>query len=449
MECSMQAAPKRHGMQGTSFIADAYRKGYQIPDIPYQQFGIIAKQLWVRHPSILRLIPGYDEQTGELYPQNINADSYSEEEQLNHYLSNTFYMCKTMTGFGSNKQGLIIDLPPGSRDRDMFSQSPIDYFHWAVSSAVKNTSGRARFKALPEWSEWVNTQNGGSLPYPKVSLLFQALAYEVNGRGFLGANNQPLVDEQGSSKPLYCLLVMPHKASWTALMKALVQPQDPSRPLDPSTNNKYGALAEAQGNLLYLNPAPQPGEARKFHLRPSVQSADKRGWNKQPLNLPEDLCKNLWVPWNKLLRFYSATEQLQLLAAQFGADTVNYIFEGNPEFSGIIIPDEIRAAGKGRYDTSQIRAKVSSAPAQTRSPLAGVGRAQISEPTPYKQEQAQPPSRSTDGILHKDTTHTSSSYNSTLARIRNLKAQQSQPAASGRTNADLANQLMAELDDQD
>lgn len=465
MECSMQAAPKRQSTQSVSFIADDYRKGYKIPEIPYQQYGIIAKELWVRHPSILRIIPGHDDD-GQLFPQNINVDSYDENSNIINHLSNTFYMCKTMTGFGASKQGLIVDLPPNSNDRDMFSQSPLDYFHWVVASAVNNKSGRSRFKGIPEWADWTNTQNGGGLPYPKVSMMFQSLAYMVNSRGFIGADNQPLVDEDGNFKPLYTLIVMPHRASWQALMKALVQPQNPALPLDPSTNNKYGAMAEAEGNLLYLNPAPQYGEQRKFYLRPSVQAADKRGWTPEPLPLPEDLCRSLWVPWDKLLKFYTATEQLQLIAAEFGADTVNYIFGNNQEFSGIFIPDEIRAVGLGRYANNSGQQQRAASPAvhaaPAAAPVASAPRSRaaaapsVGAPSiPAANAAAAAPkamprvAAQKSDILH--TTETAAGqaqgFNSTLARIRSIRGETSAPPPA-RSNADLASQLMAQLDSE-
>lgn len=386
METSVQpVAAKRSGQTTASMIVDDYRKGYAVPEIPYQEYGIVVKELWTRYNSVLRIIPGNDGTA--LFPQNINITEYSEDQDPRQYLSNTFHMCTTMTGFGDRKAGLIIDLPPGSMDRDNFEVSPLQYFYNIVASAVKNPT-RSRFRPIPAWNAWVDNKTG-TLPYPKYTLLFQALAFQINDRGFSKADGSPLVDERGNGLPLYTLIALTHKVSWMALAKALVDPLDPGQPLNPSANNKYGALAEAVGNLLYLNSAAQQGAGARSgqpprYLRPSVQPADSAGWTKTPYNIPEEFCMAAWVPWGKLLRFYSASEQLQLIAAEFGADTVNYIFTDNSTFPSIDIPDNIRAAGLGRYSEQGVHksASVTQAPAMSSmaSPVTAVPSATVAQP---------------------------------------------------------------------
>jgi hypothetical protein len=63
-----------------------------------------------------------------------------------------------------------------------------------------------------------------------------------------------------------------------ALLQALVSPMDPRKPLDAAENNKFGALAELDGNMLYLHPV-QEGKYNVLH--PSVQAATQ-GWEPEP-----------------------------------------------------------------------------------------------------------------------------------------------------------------------
>lgn len=357
MQVSVHTAPRQQSGQAPSMLADAYRKGYTIPCLPYQEFGIIAKELWVRYHSKVRIVPGHDERTGELFKQNINCTTYDEDAPQETYLSDTFYMCRTMSNFGARHANIIIDLPPNSSDRDKYDSSPLDYFQYTVSQAVKNP-GKSKFKAIPAWSQWVDGREG-TLPYPKVSLLFQALAFEINDRGFLDGNGAPLTDEDGNPLPLYCLISISHKVSWAALVNMLVEPANMGKPLDAATNNKYGAMAEAEGNILHFNSAVQATDKSKRYLRPSVQAASTPGFNPEPMDLDEQICRDLWVPWNKLLRFYTAEEQIAMIANEFGADTVNYIFGNNPRFSSLVIPEDIAAAGLGRYANVPLSARTS------------------------------------------------------------------------------------------
>ena len=88
------------------------------------------------------------------------------------------------------------------------------------------------------------------------------------------------------------------------------------------------------------------------------------------------------MPWDKLLKFYTATEQLQLIAAEFGADTVNYIFGNNQEFSGIFIPDEIRAVGLGRYANNSGQQQRAASPVVHAAPAAPAATQVASAPRP-------------------------------------------------------------------
>lgn len=58
MQVSVHTAPRQQSGQAPSMLADAYRKGYTIPCLPYQEFGIIAKELWVRQRYVPQYITG-------------------------------------------------------------------------------------------------------------------------------------------------------------------------------------------------------------------------------------------------------------------------------------------------------------------------------------------------------------------------------------------------------
>ena len=171
--------------------------------------------------------------------------------------------------------------------------------------------------------------------------------YKINGKEMQGENEQPLVDEQGNALPLFGIVAIDNVASINLLMQALVEPTNPALPLNAVTNNKYGGLAEMDGNMLFLNSVKDPESGRSM-LRPSVQLPGK-GWTPTPLPLSEENVKSLWQPWENVLHYMTAEEQLKLLAAEFGADTVNYLIGTDPKFADLHIPDEIAGAGFGRY----------------------------------------------------------------------------------------------------
>ena len=84
-----------------TFVRPEYRKGYQIPGMEIQESGIQSMTLWTTRQSILRIIPGYDPETGEIFPQNINVNEYSTDDNFTNYLSDTFVMASIIDGFGS------------------------------------------------------------------------------------------------------------------------------------------------------------------------------------------------------------------------------------------------------------------------------------------------------------------------------------------------------------
>ena len=329
-----------------SFVRPEFRRGYEIPMIPYQTNGIISRPLWNTKNSVLRIIPGYDPSTGEIFRQNIRVNEYSPEESYLTYLSDTFMESYVLQGFGSQKLVLISDYAPDSDDsRRWGGDTALHVFTRNIMRAVDGKR-KSRIAVTMDMKRWTDPRQG-LIRYPKTSVLMQALVFTANDRDSMDRDGKPLVDGNGHALPLLSVVCVDGVQSIRALLSALVEPSNPGLPLDALTNNKYGGLAEADGNLLFLNHAIDTESGHNM-LRPSVQKAAK-GWTPTPYPLAPDVIKALWHPWNELLQFLTVEEQLSLLATEFGADTVNYVVGLDPAYASYQMPAEIAKAGYGRY----------------------------------------------------------------------------------------------------
>lgn len=347
MKTTIGATTRSNRSDYVSIVKKEFRKGFSVPMIPYQENGILSKALWPSRDQMLRIVPGYDPVSGEVFRQNINCNEYCTDASLQEYLSDTFILSTIVNGFGASKQTFITDFAPGSPDYEKWGgDTPIHWFIRNMFYSVNTKSKRKpKYQPINEWNIWCGKQ--GTITFDKAALLFQALMYKINGKEMQGDNEQPLVDEQGNALPLFGIVAIDNVASINLLMQALVEPTNPALPLDAVTNNKYGGLAEMDGNMLFLNSVKDPESGRSM-LRPSVQLPGK-GWTPTPLPLSEENVKSLWQPWENVLHYMTAEEQLKLLAAEFGADTVNYLIGTDPKFADLHIPDEIAGAGFGRY----------------------------------------------------------------------------------------------------
>jgi hypothetical protein len=226
-------------------------------------------------------------------------------------------------------------------------------------TAVANGK-KSRFGVTQEMRKWCDPMNG-PLKYDHMSLLVQALVFKINGRDNQDADKNPLVDAEGNTLPLLAVVGIDSKASIGNVMQALVEPANPGLPLNPATNSKYGSMCELDSNVLYLNSVDNPS-GKGHMLRPSVQAPGK-GWTPTPFPLTEEDVKALWIPWEDLLHYMTAEEQLKYLAEEFGADSVNYFIGTDPMFSGKLeIPTEIKNAGYGRYQQFMGDKKVEAQP---------------------------------------------------------------------------------------
>lgn len=370
------------GASGISMIKKEFRKGFEIPILPHQKYGMLSRVLWPSKNQIIRIVPGHDERTGEIFPQNINVNSYSEEANPEDYLSNTFTKATVVSRFGTLTSPFISDYEPGSDDwRKYAGETVIHRFIRKIMNACRSKNGTYDgLKATPEWIQWCGIGPQARLSFDKPSLLMQALVFMLNGRYNQDVETgADMLDEDGDPVPVMAVIAVDNKLTMLNLYQALVSPMNPSLPLNPTTNNKYGALAELEGNKLYLNTYV---DATSHHaaLRPSLQAAGK-GWTPEPFQISDQAAIQLWQPWRKLLNFMTAAEQVELCAKEFGADTVNYVIGQDQYLAGIEIPDYIKGAGLGRYAGGGSRVSLSGSTVQQGSqpppfsmPGAGIGK---------------------------------------------------------------------------
>jgi len=352
-----------------------YQTGYEIPLLPYQKRGILSREFWPSRDQIVRIIPGYDPDTGEIFPQNINVNEFATDSAYADYLSDTFCTASIMSGFGGVGKLLIADYLPGSGEAERYGGNTVlRCFANTIFNSLRAEKEKkeVRCKGIPEWKEWMGRQ--GKLPLPRTALLMQALMFKINGEYMQtrdadrDGNEDVLSGPSGEPLPLLGTIAMGQKESIKQLLQALVEPQDNNKPLNALTNNKYGGMAEAEGNILYLNTVSNAEKTRNY-LRPHVQEAAK-GWNPHPFPLTPEQIRALWVPWRKLLHFMTPEEQMEVLTAEFGADSVNYVIGLDPRFRDLPIPEFIAKAGFGRYAALTGTAKlptVAAAPVVTAS----------------------------------------------------------------------------------
>lgn len=341
-----QTNQRSGGASYYSYVKQEFRKGYEIPLLPYQTSGILTRPLWNTKNHVIRIIPGYDPETGEIFRQNTRVNEYVTDGSYLDYLSDTVMQSSTLQMFGEQKQTLLSDYAPDSEDaRRWGGDTALHVFIRNVLNAVQGKR-RSRFGVTSDMARWADPKQG-VLRFPKNSLLMQALIFTANDRENTDRNGTPLVDDNGNTLPLLAVVSVDGKQTVQALLAALVEPSNPGEPLDAITNNKFGGMAEADGNKLFLNHATDSQTGYNY-LRPSVQLASK-GWEPTPFPLSEEAIKQLWHPWEDLLQFLTVDEQLHLLASEFGADSVNYLVGTDPMYVNYKMPDDIARAGYGRY----------------------------------------------------------------------------------------------------
>ena len=326
-------------------------KGYTFPGFEaWQQYGYLTSVLWPSRDHIIRIIPGYDPETREIFRQNINVDAFSEDAEYTEYLSDTFMMADTVQRFGEARSAFITSYAPGSADDQKYSgDTMISIFSRNVFWTVKPTkSRRPRFGCIPIMHRWTALKEG-TLPLPKRAILVQALVYKLQGDYLKDKDDNYLIAEDGDYLPKIGVIAMDGPTTVHAVLKALVEPANPANNLDALKNNKYGGFAELEGNKMYLNAAVSPEPKPTKYLQPSVHASGTKGWELDMLPFTPDQVYAWWKPWNEIINYLTPAQQAEILAAEFGADAVNYFVGTDPAYRDFEMPESVAAAGYGRF----------------------------------------------------------------------------------------------------
>ena len=340
-----------------SFVRKEFRGDYKIPDMEYQAYGIRSTTIWPTEQQCLRIIPGFDLQTGEVFRQNIPGKPYSKETDPAEYVSDTVCIIRTMSRLGKRRNSVITSYRPGSPEDNTWGGNTVfsEFASLIIRSVNADKEGKTpKVIPHPEWSTWVNynpvTQNVPILSFDRETMLFQALVWELNGKPMLGSDKQPLVDPNtGAALPLLYVLGIDNGKTVEKMWTALVEPQDKTKPMDGLLNNSYKGIAEQEGSVLWLNPSSvMEGSKKRNVLTPHV-SSDMSSWENTPYPLTTDQIHKWWHPWDEILNYMTPEEQLQLLVEEFDAHTVKYVIGHSGILKGLKIPDSIAMAGVGRY----------------------------------------------------------------------------------------------------
>lgn len=328
-------------------------KDVVVPGFEHQTIKFIERSLMTSKPSIFRIIPGYDED-GNIYktlregynPELLDKDPAS-------CLSGTFCSVSSIQPFGNQwRDSVLTAYQPGSPDDDerinLGKMSVLEKFSRVVNFCTDTTKkGRRPMQAHQDWFRW--TALKGSLGKVKWRFMFQAVVFQDSGRYFPYTNESTGQEEY---RNMIALLSIDQQASINTFMEELATPAMRNRPVDVFTNSNLGPVAELDGIWCYLHPEEAYGDTNiksKLVPRPYPQGSSP---DTTPTAFPleEAWVKQTWIPWTKLLKWYSKEEQYHLIAEVFGPDTVNYFFEAlGDDFYTSFIPMDIRQKGYGRY----------------------------------------------------------------------------------------------------
>lgn len=369
----MQKNISRYNSQPTAkrlpLVTQEGNDGYK-QVFPYQQ-SLIGRILWTGRDSVVRICPGNDGK--DFFPQVINTDIWAQDADQDQYLSDTFYVVSVCDHFGEAGMDIVSALRPNSDEWERYPDSPLNYFCNSVHRAVRavSTGKKTRLKVQDIWRSW--TSLGGTLPYPKQALFFQAVCQVINGTPCKNS-----FEEDAEEAPLFAVIGITHKKSIEELKAALINPMDRRKPIG-TANNTFGSLAELEGNWLYLNTSVD--EKGRKYLCPSVQSSDtpSNQWNPTEMNFQPEEATALWIPWDKVFNYLSVKEQVDLLCSEFGTDTVQYVLSQDK------IWDDLQFNTKVSMATAKTPAK----PAVKPSGLSALTKKVPAKPVQHEPEEAE------------------------------------------------------------
>lgn len=206
MQSSVRQSTKRQTTAYRTYVRQEFRRDFEIPMLPYQHSGILSKTLWNNQDSVIRIIPGFDRATGQVFRQNINVNEYATDAPQTDYLSDTFMMATTAQNFGVSRQTFITDYAPGSEDEQQYGgDTVISVFARNVIHSV-TAKRKPKFGVSMEMRRWAGQDRFVRFCSP--SLFMQALVFRVNGRDNTDDNGNPLIDEDGDILPMLAVVAV-------------------------------------------------------------------------------------------------------------------------------------------------------------------------------------------------------------------------------------------------
>lgn len=342
--------------KGLTLVNREVVDGKKIPGFDHQTAPFIERSLMANRNSIIRIIPGVGDDGRILGTLKEGYDPKQATKDFASCLSDTFCCAATIQPFGSQwRDAVLTAYPPNSPEElervESGKASVLEKFARVVSFCTDSQKkGRRPMQAHPDWFKWTALK-GGTLGKVKYRFMMQAIMFQISDR-FFEFEDQNTGEK--SVKQMVGLVGVDQSASIQEFMEALVMPRDISKAPDPFTNSNLGPVAEVDGIWCYIHTENTPNDATgaKYKLFPRYYPVGQDPTYKStPCPLTEDWIRQVWVPWDKLLRWYSREEQFYLIADTFGPDTVNYFFEAlNEDEYTSFIPVDIRKKGYGRYN---------------------------------------------------------------------------------------------------
>ena len=174
-------------------------------------------------------------------------------------------------------------------------EGPVDRFASAMRRDLNIKNEKCR-QFPPEWLSWIGEK--GLLSRIAIVGLIQGMLFEHEGRLMVDPVTR-------SYKPIYPAVLM---VTQTARINLGNLGDDPK-------NGDF--VSCAGGRMLRVTFIPQSGTS----LTQYVASLEEKPF---PIN-PETARKN-WLPWDKMLQFFTEEEQIDLLCQNFPPEAVDYVF---------------------------------------------------------------------------------------------------------------------------
>lgn len=328
-------------------------KDLKIPGFEHQTVPFIERSAMTSKPSTFRIIPGIGSDGRILSTLKEGYDRELLTKDPASCLSGTFCSVSAIQPFGNSwKDSVLTAYTPGSADDEerinLGKSSVLEKFarvvHFCTDTVKK---GRRPMQAHQDWFKWTSLK--GSLGKVKWRFMFQAVMFQDSGRYFSVRDEATGTEEY---RNMVGIVSIDQQASIQSFMEELATPAILSKPVDVFNNSNLGPVAELNGIWCYAHPEEVHGSElikSKLIPRPYPQGSPM-DTPATPFPLEEAWVRQVWQPWQKLLKWYTKEEQYYLIAEVFGPDTVNYVFESlGDDFYTSFIPVDIRQKGYGRY----------------------------------------------------------------------------------------------------